>query len=80
MSANRWRLWVDADRAVSPRPAMIDAPNGRGRGQLSGYLTGVAIDAKGRLELLNPIGMQPASNSTSKMQNSLFNCVPKRWS
>ena len=59
---------------------MINAPNGCGRGQLPGYLTGVAMDVKGRLELLKPIGMQPASNSTNKMQNSFFNCVPKRWS
>ena len=76
MRANRWLLWVDADRAVGPGPAMINAPNDRGRGELPGYLTGVAMDVKGRLELLKPIGMQPASNSTNKMQNSFFNCLP----
>ena len=38
------------------------------------------VDASGRLELFRPIGMQPASNSTSTKQTSFFNCVPARIS
>jgi hypothetical protein len=47
-----------------------------------GYATGAVwtLDVNGRLELLRPMGMQPASNIIKDRQTSFFNGVPVRTS
>lgn len=60
-----------------PETALYRTSARRRRGiAVSSYLAGATMDANGRLELLRPIGMHPASNKTSMRQTRFFNCVP----